>query len=142
MASEPTSNGRGNGAVESALAPAPSANGPAATPPGRGLSAKLLILTIVFVMISEVLVFVPSVSNFRQNWLMERLAAAQIAALDGWTEQRGPGDVRTKRLNGSVGELHAEDVTGQSIGYKTRPELFIQGDAVRTRKNRFTANAQ
>ena len=81
MASEPTENGRGNGVAEAAPASAPGANGPAATPPGRGLSAKLLILTIVFVMISEVLVFVPSVSNFRQNWLMERLAAAQIAAL-------------------------------------------------------------
>ena len=46
-----------------------------------GLSAKLLLLTILFVMLAEVLVFVPSVSNFRRQWLMERLAAAQIAAL-------------------------------------------------------------
>ena len=48
---------------------------------GFGLSAKLLLLTIAFVMIAEVLVFVPSVSNFRRNWLMERLSAAEIAAL-------------------------------------------------------------
>ena len=46
-----------------------------------GLSSKLLVLTIAFVMIAEVLVFVPSVANFRKNWLVERLAAAQIAAL-------------------------------------------------------------
>ena len=46
-----------------------------------GLSAKLLLLTILFVMLAEVLVFVPSVSNFRRQWLMERLAAAQIASL-------------------------------------------------------------
>lgn len=46
-----------------------------------GLSAKLLLLTILFVMLAEVLVFVPSVSNFRRQWLTERLAAAQIAAL-------------------------------------------------------------
>lgn len=46
-----------------------------------GLSAKLLLLTILFVMLAEVLVFVPSVSNFRSRWLMERLAAAQIASL-------------------------------------------------------------
>ena len=46
-----------------------------------GLSAKLLLLTILFIMLAEVLVFVPSVSNFRRQWLMERLAAAQIAAL-------------------------------------------------------------
>jgi signal transduction histidine kinase len=46
-----------------------------------GLSAKLLLLTILFVMLAEVLVFVPSVSNFRRQWLMERLQAAQIASL-------------------------------------------------------------
>ena len=44
-----------------------------------GLSGKLLLLTILFVMIAEVLVFVPSVSSFRRQWLVERLAAAEIA---------------------------------------------------------------
>ncbi|MCJ7526544.1 MAG: sensor histidine kinase, partial [Methyloceanibacter sp.] len=34
-----------------------------------GLSAKLLLLTILFVMLAEVLVFVPSISNFRRQWL-------------------------------------------------------------------------
>ena len=58
-------------------------NGAAANgrPSGLGLSAKLLWLTIGFVMLAEVLIFVPSVANFRKNWLMERLAAAQIASL-------------------------------------------------------------
>jgi signal transduction histidine kinase len=46
-----------------------------------GLSAKLLLLTILFVMLAEVFVFVPSVSNFRRQWLMERLEAARIASL-------------------------------------------------------------
>jgi len=46
-----------------------------------GLSTKLLLLTTAFVMLAEVLIFVPSVANFRKNWLMERLAAGQIAAL-------------------------------------------------------------
>jgi signal transduction histidine kinase len=51
--------------------------------PGRapGLSAKLLLLTVLFVMLAEVLVFAPSVSNFRRQWLMERLGTAQIASL-------------------------------------------------------------
>jgi signal transduction histidine kinase len=47
----------------------------------HGLSGKLLLLTILFVMLAEILTFVPSVSNFRRNWLQERLTAAQIAAL-------------------------------------------------------------
>ncbi len=46
-----------------------------------GLSGRLLWLTIGFVMLAEILIFVPSVANFRKNWLMERLAAAQIASL-------------------------------------------------------------
>ena len=47
----------------------------------QGLSGKLLVLTVMFVMVSEVLIYVPSIANFRLNWLRERLAAAQIAAL-------------------------------------------------------------
>src|SRR3990170_1867426 len=46
-----------------------------------GLSARLLLLTVLFVMIAEVLIYVPSVANFRLTWLNDRLAAAQIAAL-------------------------------------------------------------
>jgi len=46
-----------------------------------GLSGKVLVLTIFFVMLAEVLIYVPSVANFRINWLKERLSAAQIASL-------------------------------------------------------------
>jgi signal transduction histidine kinase len=48
---------------------------------GRGLSAKLLMMTIVFVMIAEVLIFVPSVANFRMRWLQDRVNTAAVAAL-------------------------------------------------------------
>ncbi|HEV7336539.1 MULTISPECIES: sensor histidine kinase [Bosea] len=46
-----------------------------------GLSAKLLILTTLFVMLAEVLIYLPSIANYRRNWLNDRLAAAQIAVL-------------------------------------------------------------
>src|SRR5262245_51883958 len=46
-----------------------------------GLSGKLLILTTLFVMLAEVLIYVPSIANFRLNWLNDRLAAAHTAAL-------------------------------------------------------------
>ena len=46
-----------------------------------GLSGKLLVLTILFVMIAEVLIYVPLVANFRVNWLKDRLASAYTAAL-------------------------------------------------------------
>jgi signal transduction histidine kinase len=46
-----------------------------------GLSGRLLVLTVAFVMLAEVLIYVPSVANFQRNWLSDRLAAAQIAAM-------------------------------------------------------------
>jgi len=46
-----------------------------------GLSGKLLLLTLSFVMLAEVLIYVPSVANFRLNWLNDRLSAAYTAAL-------------------------------------------------------------
>ena len=49
--------------------------------PRFGLSGKLLFLTILFVMIAEVLIYVPSVANFRVVWLKDHLAAAYTAAL-------------------------------------------------------------
>ncbi|WP_372425671.1 sensor histidine kinase [Salinarimonas chemoclinalis] len=49
--------------------------------PVVGLSGRLLLLTIAFVMLAEVLIYVPSVANFQRSWLSDRLAAAQIAAL-------------------------------------------------------------
>ena len=49
--------------------------------PRFGLSGKLLVLTILFVMIAEVLIYVPSVANFRVTWLKDRLATGYTAAL-------------------------------------------------------------
>jgi signal transduction histidine kinase len=58
-----------------------SAAADATSRPRLGLSGKLLVLTLLFVMIAEVLIYVPSVANFRLNWLNDRLSAAYTAAL-------------------------------------------------------------
>ena len=50
-------------------------------PRGLGLSWKLLCLTVLFVMASEVLIYVPSIANFRSSWLADRLTMADTAAL-------------------------------------------------------------
>ncbi len=47
----------------------------------NSLSGRFLVLTVVFVMLAEVLIFVPSVSRFRLDYLSERLERAQIASL-------------------------------------------------------------
>ncbi len=45
------------------------------------LSGRFLILTMIFVMLAEVLIFVPSVARFREDYLLARLERAQIASL-------------------------------------------------------------
>ena len=47
----------------------------------KSLSGRFLILTIIFVMLAEVLIFVPSVARFREDYLLSRLERAQIASL-------------------------------------------------------------
>jgi signal transduction histidine kinase len=53
---------------------------PSASRGGLGLSWKLLLLTVLFVMASAVLIYVPSVANFRLTWLHDRLAMADAAS--------------------------------------------------------------
>ncbi|MEM9968693.1 MAG: HAMP domain-containing sensor histidine kinase [Pseudomonadota bacterium] len=47
----------------------------------NSLSGRLLILTVVFVMIAEILIFVPSIARFREDYMLNRLERAQIASL-------------------------------------------------------------
>lgn len=56
----------------------------AAAPPRRfalGMSGRLLLLTVGFVMLAQLLIFAPSAADFRRGWLEERLQAAQLASL-------------------------------------------------------------
>src|SRR3954468_21539469 len=48
---------------------------------GRGLSARVLALTVVFVMLSEILIYAPSIARFRLDWLTEKLASGHLATL-------------------------------------------------------------
>jgi signal transduction histidine kinase len=41
----------------------------------------VLLLTILFVMVSEMLIYVPAVGNFRRSWLNDRLVLANAASL-------------------------------------------------------------
>ena len=45
------------------------------------LSKRFLGLTIVFLVIAEVLIFLPSIARFRFDYLQNRLEMAQLAAL-------------------------------------------------------------
>ena len=45
------------------------------------LSGRFLLLTVAFVMLAEILIFVPSVARFRAEYLLLRLEKAQLASL-------------------------------------------------------------
>ena len=47
----------------------------------NSLSGRFLILTTILVMLAEVLIFVPSIARFREEYLQNRLERAQIASL-------------------------------------------------------------
>lgn len=47
----------------------------------RSLSARLLVLTAVFVMLAEVLIYAPSIARFRWTYFEDHIAAGHLAAL-------------------------------------------------------------
>ncbi len=47
----------------------------------NSLSGRFLILTVIFVMIAEIAIFVPSIARYREGYLLDRLDRAQIASL-------------------------------------------------------------
>lgn len=60
-----------------------------------GLSGRLMLLSVLFVLIAEVLIYVPSVANFRNTWLNDRLAQGRAAAL---VLERAPPDSLSRDL--------------------------------------------
>ncbi|MFE1601900.1 sensor histidine kinase [Methylobacterium sp. ID0610] len=77
-------------------------NAPAGAASRFGLSGRLLLLTILFVLLAEILIYVPSVANFRRTWLSDRVAAAQVAALalDAAPQQKVSDDLARRLLTG------------------------------------------
>ena len=69
----------------------------------RGLSGKVLAMTVAFVMLGEILIFLPSIANFRIQWLKGRIAQAEIAALaaEAAPDRILSSDLRTEILKGA-----------------------------------------
>lgn len=58
--------------------------GPSATPRPRlrlGLSGRLFLLTVAFVVLTEILIYLPVVASYRLSRISDRVAAARVAAL-------------------------------------------------------------
>jgi signal transduction histidine kinase len=78
-----------------------------------GLSERLLALTVAFVLMAVVLIYLPAVAVFRDNWLRDRLSAAQTAAL---VLEAAPADMLPEGL---VDEL-LNSVGARSIAMKLK----------------------
>src|SRR5271169_3457687 len=89
-----------------------------------GLSGKLLVFTILFVMIAEVMSYVPSIAIYRLMWLNDRLASAYTAALvlDAAPSGTVP-DTLAKQILDSIGAR----AVAMKMG--TQRRLLAVGDA-------------
>jgi signal transduction histidine kinase len=97
---------------------------PAVRAPRFGLSGKLLVLTILFVMIAEVLIYVPLVANFRVNWLRDHLAGAYTAAL---VLEAAPSGMVPESLAKQILDSIGARAVAMKMG--TRRRLLAVGDA-------------
>lgn len=81
----------------------------------RTLTGRFLLLTIIFVMLAEVLIFVPSVARFRDDYLRARLERAQIASL------------ALLASDGAIGDRLAQELLNTAQVYN----VVLRRDAVR-----------
>lgn len=92
----------------------------------KSLSARLLILTIFFVMVGEVLIFVPSVARFRMTYFENRLADGYLATLAFKARPSGDFDQRLvdnllARVGAQAVALHRADGTVLRLDHTDPP---------------------
>jgi signal transduction histidine kinase len=107
----------------------------------KSLSVKLLGFTLLFGFLAEILIFFPSIAEFRLDWLRGRLAAAQTAALVFETSPESMVSASaTQRLlhyvgaesislkKGNTRELLAswDNIPPVEVSYDLRSETFLQ----------------
>ena len=94
-----------------------------------GLSTKLLLLTISFVMLSEIFVFLPSVAKFRNDWLTDRLTRAQTVLLLYQGESGGTDIIKTpEEISRMEAALKSFDVVTFALRQDGRRQLVAMLD--------------
>jgi signal transduction histidine kinase len=102
-----------------------------------GLSGRLLLLTVLFVAVAELLIVTPSLAQFHQRWLVERVRDAELAGL---AVQAAPGQAVSQELAGEL--LEGAGVVSLALGREgarvpllTAPELVEQPRLVDLRRS-------
>ncbi len=97
----------------------------------RSLSARLLVLTVFFVMLAELLIYAPSIARFRLAYLADRLADAHIAALAlEAAPTRAVDEALEKRLLRHVSAYSVELRVGDHMTYMLGGSMPPDVDAV------------
>jgi signal transduction histidine kinase len=97
------------------------------------LSTKLLLLTVIFVVLAEILIFVPSVTDMRLSWLRDRLNTAAAAAIvvDGLPDVELPRPLQDDTLMATGTKaiaLHKADITRMIVVSDMPPRVNAQYD--------------
>ena len=89
----------------------------------RSLSGRLLMVTIIVVMLAEVAIFLPSVARFRQDYLMDRVRRAEIAAL---AIKEAPDNMVSQQLEAEL--LDRAEVLNVVARREGTRQLMLQGE--------------
>ena len=87
-----------------------------------GLSARLLVLTALFVMLAELLILAPSLASYEEGRLEERVRAAELASL---AVEASPDQVVTDTLSNEL--LNGAGVVSVAVQSDGIRRLLLQG---------------
>jgi signal transduction histidine kinase len=84
----------------------------------EGLTARLLGLAASFVVLTEALVFLPSIAQHREDWLLDRFDTGELAALawpQGANNDLGGGNATELVRAASIKSVVAQSVSGDKV---------------------------
>ncbi len=87
-----------------------------------GLSARLLLLTAIFVMLAELLILAPALAAFEVDWLKGRVHDAELASL---AVKAAPAGVVSNRMEGEL--LAGAGVSSVAVSTDGVRRLLLQG---------------
>jgi signal transduction histidine kinase len=87
----------------------------------QGLSARLLGLTVLIVVVANLLILPPNLSAFEEQWLSDRLRAAELATV---VEETAPGGVVTDRVRAKL--LANVEVVSVALQVHNERRLILQ----------------
>lgn len=91
-----------------------------------GLSGQLLLLTIIFVMLAEVFIFLPTIANMRLAWLRDRLhTAVSIAQVMEGLQTDLPREIQEATLLSIGADLIAlrDDNSSRLLAVSAKPSM-------------------